>query len=168
MLVSAQMSTREILEELLSQRILLLDGSMGALIYSRQPNEEDYRGSRFHNHPVSLKNCTEALVLAQPRLIEGIHRAYLEAGADIIETCTFNGNGLSLQEFALDGHVFEINKQAAELARHAADEFNRSNPDKPRFVAGSIGPTNKTLTIEPSQPDQGSRSYSFDDFVATY
>jgi 5-methyltetrahydrofolate--homocysteine methyltransferase len=168
MLLAAQMSTRELLEELLSQRILLLDGSMGALIYSHQPKEEDYRGNRFRNHPVSLKNCTEALVLSQPRMIEDIHRAYLEAGADIIETCTFNGNGLSLQEFALDGHVFEINKRAAELARHAADEFNRANPDKPRFVAGSIGPTNKTLTIEPSRPDQGSRSFSFDDFVASY
>src|SRR5207249_435868 len=85
MLVSAQMSTREVLEELLSQRILLLDGSMGALIYSHQPSEEDYRGQRFRNHPVALQNCTEALVLAQPRMIEGIHRAYLEAGADIIE-----------------------------------------------------------------------------------
>jgi len=162
------MSTREILDELLSQRILLLDGSMGALIYSRQPKEEDYRGSRFRNHPVSLKNCTEALVLAQPRFIEDIHRAYLEAGADIIETCTFNGNGLSLQEFGLSEHVFEINKRAAELARHAADDFTRRNPDKPRFVAGSIGPTNKTLYIEPGRSDQGSRTFSFDDFVASY
>ena len=168
MLVSAQMSTRAVLEELLSQRILLLDGSMGALIYSLEPKEEDYRGNRFRNHPVSLKNCTEALVLSQPRLIEGIHRAYLEAGADIIETCTFNGNGLSLQEFALSDQVFEINKRAAELARHAADDFGRRNPDKPRFVAGSIGPTNKTLTIEPGRPDQGSRTLSFDDFVASY
>src|ERR1700680_3466697 len=115
MLLSAHVSTRDVLEELLSERILLLDGSMGALIYSREPMEEDYRGNRFRNHPLSLKNCTEALVLAQPRLIEDIHRAYLEAGADIIETCTFNGNGLSLQEFALTDHVFEINKRAAEL-----------------------------------------------------
>src|SRR5207248_9002856 len=83
MLVSAQMSTRELLEELLAQRILLLDGSMGALIYSKEPKEEDYRGRRFRNHPVSLKNCTDALVLTQPGLIEEIHRAYLEAGADI-------------------------------------------------------------------------------------
>src|SRR6516165_8719138 len=104
MLLAAQMSTRELLEELLSQRILLLDGSMGALIYSHQPKEEDYRGNRFRNHPVSLKNCTEALVLSQPRLIEGIHRAYLEAGADIIETCTFNGTSLALEEFALSEH----------------------------------------------------------------
>src|SRR5438874_7566817 len=105
-MLQTAMSTRALLEELLAERILLLDGSMGALIYSHQPKEEDYRGERFRHHPVSLKNCTEALVLTQPRLIEDIHRAYLEAGADIIETCTFNGNGLSLEEFALADHVF--------------------------------------------------------------
>src|SRR5947209_8216173 len=92
-------STRDVLEELLAERILLLDGSMGALIYSRQPTEEDYRGQRFRNHPVQLKNVTEAMVLSQPKRIEDIHRAYLEAGADIIETCTFTANALSLVEF---------------------------------------------------------------------
>src|SRR5262245_50288317 len=168
MLMSAQRSTRDVLEELLAERILLLDGPMGALIYSREPQEEDYRGERFRHHPVSLKTCTEAFVPTQPRLIEDIHRAYLEAGADIIETCTFNGNGLSLEEFALADHVFEINQRAATLARRAADEFTRRNPDRPRFVAGSIGPTNKTLYIEPGRPDQDSRTYSFDDFVASY
>ena len=161
-------TTRQTLDELLSRRILLLDGSMGALIYSRSPQEADYRGERFRHHPVSLQNCTEALVLSQPRLIEDIHRAYLEAGADIIETCTFNGNPLSLEEFALGDHVQEINYRAAELARRAADHFSRRNPGKPRFVAGSIGPTTKTLYIEPGRNDQGSRSLSFDDFAASY
>src|SRR5262245_6099134 len=165
MLMSAQMSTREKLEELLGQRILLLDGSMGALIYSKSPAEEDYRGQRFRSHPKSLKNCTEALVLTQPRMIEDIHRAYLAAGADVIETCTFNGNRRALEEFALGDLVGEINRRAAELARRAADDFSRRDPDRPRFVAGSIGPTNKTLYIEPGRPDQGSRTYSFDDFV---
>ncbi len=163
-----QMQTRDALDELLAQRILVLDGSMGALIYSRSPAEEDYRGERFRSHPRALKNCTEALVLSQPRLIEDIHRAYLEAGADIIETCTFNGNGLSLAEFALEEHVAEINRRAAEIARRAADEFTRRNPDQRRFVSGSIGPTNKTLYIEPGRPDQGSRTFTFDDFVASY
>src|SRR3954468_9019674 len=107
MLISAQTSTREILEELLAERILLLDGSMGALIYSRQPTEDDYRGDQFRNHPKSLQNCTEALVLTRPRLIEDIHRAYLDAGADIVETCTFNGNAMGLEEFALTEHVVE-------------------------------------------------------------
>src|SRR6516225_7936244 len=142
-----QMKKADVLRELLAQRILVLDGSMGALIYSKEPSEADYRGERFKNHPKQLKNCTEALVLSQPKFIEGIHRAYLEAGADIIETCTFNGTGLALQEFALSEHVFEINKRAAELARHVVDKFNRDNPGKPRFVAGSIGPTNKTLYV---------------------
>src|SRR5919204_4892151 len=119
MALSAQVSTREALEELLAQRILLLDGSMGALIFSREPTEEDYRGSRFRSHPVPLKNCTEAMVLSQPRLIEDIHRAYLEAGADIIETDTFNGNRLSLEEFALQDYVGEINQAAAAVARRA-------------------------------------------------
>jgi 5-methyltetrahydrofolate--homocysteine methyltransferase len=163
-----QMNPRDALNELMSQRILLLDGSMGALIYSRDPSEADYRGERFRNHPALLKNCTEALVLSQPRFIEDIHRAYLEAGADIIETCTFNANSLSLEDVALEGHVPEINRRAAELARRAADDFTRRNPDRPRFVAGSIGPTTKTLFIEPKNPDLGSRTYSFDDFVASY
>ena len=109
-----RMSTRDLLEDLLSQRILLLDGSMGALIYSRHPTEEDYRGTRFPHHPVPLKNCTEVLVLTQPRMIEEIHRAYLDAGADIIETCTFNATPMALAEFGLQEHVFEINKTAAE------------------------------------------------------
>src|SRR5437588_8787643 len=109
MLMSARMSTREILEELIAERILLLDGSMGALILSRKPTEEDYRGERFRNHRVSLWNCTDILVLTQPQMIEDIHRAYLEVGSDIIETCTFNANSLSLFHFNLQEHVFEIN-----------------------------------------------------------
>jgi 5-methyltetrahydrofolate--homocysteine methyltransferase len=164
----SHVTTRAFLEELLERRILLLDGSMGALIYSRNPQEEDYRGQRFRQHPVSLKNCTEALVLSQPELVLDIHRDYLDAGADIIETCTFNGNRMSLEEFRLQEHVVELNRRAAQLARRAADDFTRRNPDKPRFVAGSIGPTNKTLYLEPSRADQGSRTCSFDDFVASY
>ena len=120
-----------LLEEILSRRIMVLDGSMGALIYSYKLTEEDVRGSRFARHPVGLKNCTEALVLTQPKLIEEIHRAYLEAGADIIETDTFNGTALSLEEFGLQDHVYELNTKAAELARHAADEFTRKTPTSP-------------------------------------
>jgi 5-methyltetrahydrofolate--homocysteine methyltransferase len=161
------MNSRELLEELMSERILLLDGSMGAYIYFRDLAESDYHGVRFRTHPVSLKNCTDVLVLTHQPLIDEIHRAYLDAGADIIETCTFNANPMSLTEFALEEHTFELNKVAAELARRAADAFTRSNPDKPRFVAGSIGPTTKTLYIEPSA-EPGSRSLSFDEFVASY
>ena len=147
---------------------MILDGSMGALIYSYKLTEEDVRGSRFARHPVGLKNCTEALVLTQPKLIEEIHRAYLEAGADIIETDTFNGTALSLEEFALQEHVHELNRKAAELARHAADEFTRKNPAKPRFVAGSIGPTKKQLSMGIHVEDPGRRDVTFDEMVANY
>ncbi len=147
MLIPSYVSKQGLLEELLDKRILLLDGAMGALIYAHEPREEDYRGTRFRNHPVLLGNCTDVLVLTQPLMIEEIHDAYLEAGADIIETDTFNGNRLALEEFGLQEHVVEMNKTAAELARRAADEWSRRTPDKPRFVAGSIGPTNKTLSM---------------------
>jgi 5-methyltetrahydrofolate--homocysteine methyltransferase len=167
MLMQAQSTTRQLLEELLSQRILLLDGSMGALLYSRKLEEVDYRGKVLRDHPHSLKNCTEALVLSQPRLIQDIHRAYLEAGADIVETCTFNATSIGLAEFGLQDRVFEINKKAAELARVATEEWTRRNPDRPRFVAGSIGPTNKSLYIEPGAA-AGTRSLTYDDFVAAY
>jgi 5-methyltetrahydrofolate--homocysteine methyltransferase len=159
--------TSEVLEELLESRILLLDGSMGALLFSRQPTEEDYRGQYFRSHPVPLKNCTEAMVLSQPRLIEDIHRAYLEAGADIIETCTFNANALSLAEFQLQHLIFDLNKAAATLARRAADHFTRANPDKPRFVAGSIGPTNKMLSIG-TKADPAARDITFLQMAANY
>src|SRR5580700_9706421 len=99
MLLSARLSTRDILDELLAERILLLDGSMGALIFSRKPTEEDYHGARFRNRPKSLRNCTEVLALTQPRMIEDIQRAYLEAGSDIIETCTFKASPMGLGEF---------------------------------------------------------------------
>lgn len=159
--------TRALLEELLSERILLLDGSMGALIFSRGPTEEDYRGQLFRNHPVPLRNCTEALVLTQPKLIEDIHRAYLEAGADIIETCTFNGNRFSLAEFEMAERATEINQRAAQLARRAADEFTKRNPRKRRFVAGSIGPTGKQLSIG-LHDDPSHRDVTFDQVVAVY
>ena len=156
------------LQELLSERILIIDGAMGALIYAREPTEDDYRGNRFRDHPVPLYNCTEAMVLTQPGLIEGIHRAYLEAGADIIETCSFNSNRLSLEEFALQDHVFELNRSAAQIARRAADDFTRRNPSKPRFVAGSIGPTKKQLSMGVHVDDPGHRDVTFDEMVANY
>src|SRR6266511_4086009 len=159
--------TTALLKQLLEERILLLDGSMGALIFSKSPTEDDYRGQPFRNHPVPLRNCTEAMVLCQPQLIESIHRAYLEAGADIIETDTFNGNRLALAEFALRDRVREINSRAAELARRVADEFTKATPHKPRFVAGSIGPTNKQLSIG-LENDPSHRDVTFDQMVDVY
>jgi 5-methyltetrahydrofolate--homocysteine methyltransferase len=141
---------------------------MGALIYSYGLSESDVRGERFERHPFDLKNCTEVLVLTQPGLIEDIHRAYLDAGADIIETDTFNGTAVSLEEFGLQDHVHELNRTAAELARRVADEFTRKDPDKPRFVAGSIGPTKKQLSMGIHVEDPGRRDVTFDEMVAYY
>src|SRR5947199_6247033 len=131
------MNTRAQLEELMAERVVLMDGSMGVLIFTHKPEESDYRGARFCNHPALLKNCTDVMVLSQPRMVEDIHRAYLEAGADIICTDTFNANRLSLEEFELQDYVAELNQTAAKLARRAAEDFSRRAPDKPRFVAGS-------------------------------
>src|SRR4051812_9224514 len=110
MLMTAQTTVRQVLDEILTQRVMLLDGSMGALLYAKQLMEADYHGTLLRDHPKSLKNCTEALVLTQPRLIQDIHRAYLEVGADIIETCTFNATSIGLAEFGLQDRVHQINK----------------------------------------------------------
>jgi 5-methyltetrahydrofolate--homocysteine methyltransferase len=172
---AASVDTREMLEEILAERVMLLDGSMGALIYSRGLCEEDVRGTVFAGHAVpdqpagtGLKNCTEALVLSQPRIVEEIHRAYLEAGADIIETDTFNANRLSLEEFGLEDRVVELNRRAVEIARRAADAYSRRDPDRPRFVAGSIGPTKKQLSMGIHVEDPGRRDVTFDEMVANY
>src|SRR4051794_35888491 len=160
--------TQAHLDEILSRRIMILDGAMGSLIFARQPTEEDYRGARFARHSHDLKNCTEILVLTQPSMIEGFHTAYLEAGADIIETDSFNSNALSLAEFGLEEHVFELNRAAAEIARRAADAMTRRTPDRPRFVAGSIGPTKKSLSMGVNVDDPARRDVTFDQMVANY
>ena len=148
---------------------MVLDGAMGSLIYAHEPTEEDYRGARFASHPFDLKNCTEVLVLTQPKLIEEIHRAYLEAGADIIETDTFNGNR------ALAGRVRPRGaRRRAEPGRRRDRPPRRrrlspgATPDKPRFVAGSIGPTKKQLSMGIHVEDPGRRDVTFDEMVANY
>ncbi len=161
-------SVNEVLHEILAERIMVLDGSMGALLYSKGLHEEDYRGKRLARHPVPLKNCTEALLLSQPELIAELHRTYLEAGADIIETDTFNANRLSLEEFGLEEHVVEMNRVAVELARREADAFLRRDPDRPRFVAGSIGPTKKQLSMGIHVEDPGRRDVTYDQMVVNY
>ena len=164
----ATSTTESLFDDILSRRIMVLDGAMGSLIFARQPTEEDYRGARFARHSHDLKNCTEILVLTQPSMIEGFHTAYLEAGADIIETDSFNSNALSLAEFGLEEHVFELNRTAAEIARRAADAMTRRTPDRPRFVAGSIGPTKKSLSMGVNVEDPGHRDVTFDEMVANY
>jgi 5-methyltetrahydrofolate--homocysteine methyltransferase len=161
-------STEDTLKELLAQRILVLDGAMGTTIQAFALSEEDFRGGRFRSHPKALKGCNDLLVLTQPKIIEDIHRQYLEAGSDIIETNTFNATGIGLAEYGLGEFVFEINKKAAELARHATEGMNRRTPDKPRFVAGSIGPTNKSLSVGVHVDDPAHRDVTFDEMVANY
>jgi 5-methyltetrahydrofolate--homocysteine methyltransferase len=159
-------TTHDQLRDLINRRILVIDGSMGALLFQKGLSEQDYRGERFRSHPVALKNATDVLCLTQPDVIAGIHRAYLEAGADIIETNTFGANVVTLREFGLAELTREINRAAAELARRDADAITRQNPDKPRFVAGSIGPTNVQLSLNADKP--GTRPVKFDDQVASY
>jgi 5-methyltetrahydrofolate--homocysteine methyltransferase len=153
-------------EQLLSERILVLDGAMGTMIQRYQPSEADYRGDRFLSHPIDLKNAGDVLVLTQPQMIAEIHRQYLAAGADIIETDSFNANIISLEEFGLADLTREINITAARLARQVCDEFAASEPHKPRFTAGSIGPTKVMLSFNADK--QGYRPVTFDRMVESY
>ena len=139
---------------------------MGTMIQRHTLSEADFRGERFADHPVDVRGNNDLLCLTQPQIIQDIHRAYLEAGADIIETNTFNANGISQQDYQMEHLVYEMNRAAAQLAREAAREF--STPDKPRFVAGAIGPTNRTASISPDVNRPGYRAVTFDDLVAGY
>jgi 5-methyltetrahydrofolate--homocysteine methyltransferase len=166
--LTAKLNSREALQELLAERILVLDGAMGTMIQSRGLQESDFRGTRFRNHPRSLKGCYDVLALTQPDVVESVHRAYCEAGADIIETDTFTCTSISMADYGLEEHVFEINRAAAEIARRVVDEMNLRQPERPRFVAGSIGPTNKTATLSPNVNDPAFRAVTFDELVAAY
>jgi len=161
-----QQSRYHLLKDILKQRILVLDGAMGSMIQSFNLTEEDFKGKRFENHPCVLKGDNDVLVITRPDVIENIHRQYLEAGADIIETDTFNATDISQADYQMEPYIYELNKTAASLARKVADEY--STPDKPRFVAGSIGPTNKTASMSADVNDPGARAVTFDDLVASY
>ena len=154
------------IRDLLSERILVIDGSMGAQIMSANPDEAFYRGELLKNHNVDVRNATDLLVLTQPQMISGIHQQYLDAGADIIETDTFNANIVSMEEFQLSHLTYQINKVGAELARAVCDRETARNPKKPRYVAGSIGPTKVQLSMNADKP--GSRPFTFDQMVASY
>ena len=157
-----------VLKNLLKERILVFDGAMGTLIQQHKLTEEDFRGDRFKNHPNDLKGNNEILNLTQPEIIQSIHRKYLEAGADIIETNSFNGTAISLADYGTENLVYEINFAAAKNATIAADEFTKKNPGKPRFVAGSLGPTNKTLSLSPNVNDPGYRAITFEEMSKAY
>ncbi len=156
------------IQSLLTERILVIDGAMGTMIQKHKLSEEDYRGERFKDYPHSLQGNNDLLVLTQPDLILDIHRAFLEAGADILETNTFNANSISMQDYHMSELVRELNTAAAQLALQAAKEYTSQNPDRPRFVAGSIGPTNKTASLSPDVNNPGYRAVSFDDLVECY
>ena len=165
---SNQSAREASLHALLASRIAVLDGAMGTMVHALGLDEQGFRGAPFRDHPKDLKNCIDVLVLSQGDAIRGIHAAYLEAGADIVETNTFGATSLALADFGLADRTREMNLAAARLAREAADAATAKTPDRPRFVAGSIGPTNKQLSIAGNVADPGHRDVTFDQMVATY
>ena len=158
----------KIITELLDERILFLDGAMGTMIQRHQLEEADYRGERFADWPSDLKGNNDLLSLTRPEIIRDIHTQYLEAGADIIETNTFNSTRVAMADYGMEELAFEINLASARLAREAADALTSKTPDKPRFVAGVLGPTNRTASISPDVNDPGFRNIYFDELVEAY
>lgn len=159
---------KKTITQLVPERILILDGAMGTMIQQYKLEEKDFRGERFAYIPGQLKGNNDLLCLTRPDVIEDIHRKYLEAGADIIETNTFNSTAVSMADYHVEGYVREINLAAARLARDLADEYTLANPDKPRFVAGSIGPTNKTCSMSPDVNNPAFRALTYDELSAAY
>ncbi|MEP6778607.1 MAG: homocysteine S-methyltransferase family protein, partial [Gemmatimonadaceae bacterium] len=156
------------LDSLLRERILVLDGAMGTMIQTYGLKEADYRGERFADYPSDLKGNNDLLLLTKPALIREIETAYMEAGADILETNTFNSNAISLADYGMEELSYELNFAGAALARSVADEFEARDASRPRFVAGVLGPTTRTASISPSVDDPGARNVSFDALVAAY
>ncbi|MDF1576209.1 MAG: methionine synthase [Bacteroidales bacterium] len=161
-------NSRTEISSILKERILLLDGAMGTMIQRYKLTEEDYRGKRFQKHPCDLKGNNDLLSLTRPQVIREIHEAYLEAGSDIIETNTFNATSVSQADYQMEGLVYEINFESARIAAEVAAAYSQLTPHKPRFVAGSIGPTNKTTSLSPDVNDPGFRAISFDQMKAAY
>lgn len=153
---------------LIKERILIIDGAMGTMIQRYKPEEETYRGERFKDYHVLLKGNNDLLSLTQPQMIKEIHAAYLDAGADIIETNTFNATAVSLADYEMQDLAYEINFASAKLAREVADKYTLANPNKPRYVAGAMGPTNSSASLSPDVNDPGFRNVTFDDLKAAY
>jgi len=155
-------------KKLLSERILVIDGAMGTMIQRHKLTEKDFRGERFKDYPHDLKGNNDLLSITKPEVIKGIHREYFAAGADIVETNTFNANIISQADYHLQELAYEINFESAKIAKEVADEFNKKFPDKPKFVAGALGPTNKTLSLSPNVNDPGFRAVTFDEVADAY
>ncbi|MBC7556467.1 MAG: homocysteine S-methyltransferase family protein [Chryseobacterium sp.] len=162
------MNAQHILRTELSKRILILDGAMGTMLQRYNFTEADYRGERFKDWEFSLKGNNDLLTLTQPEAISEVHRKYLAAGADIIETNTFSGTTIAMADYHMEELVYELNFESAKIAKKVCQEFTTKNPDKPRFVAGSIGPTNKTASLSPDVNDPGFRAITFDELRIAY
>jgi 5-methyltetrahydrofolate--homocysteine methyltransferase len=162
------MNKTELLKQQLSQRILFLDGAMGTMIQSYKLEEKDYRGERFAQWEVDLKGNNDLLSLTQPDIIKAIHCAYFEAGSDIVETNTFNSTSISMADYRMEALAYELNVEAARVAKQAAAEYTAKTPEKPRFVAGVLGPTARTASMSPDVNDPGFRNIFFDDLVVAY
>ena len=161
-------ATTRALNEAAASRILIIDGAMGTMIQKHKLEEGDYRGERFHSWNRDVKGNSDLLVLTQPRIIGEIHDAYLAAGADIIETNTFNAQRISMADYGMESLAYEINVAAARIAREATDAWNRRTPDRPRFVAGAVGPTNRTASLSPDVNNPGFRNVTFDELREAY
>jgi len=156
------------LQKILEKRILVLDGAMGTMIQRYKLTEQDFRGDRFKDHPIDLKGNNDLLSVTKPEVIREIHAAYLDAGADIVETNTFSSTSIAQADYGLERLVAEVNYQSAVIAKEVATEFTRKSPDKPRFVAGSIGPTNRTASISADVNNPSFRATSFDKLAESY
>lgn len=156
------------IREILKKRILVLDGAMGTMIQRHKLEEEDFRKGWFENHASPLKGNNDLLSLTRPEIIKEIHAQYFAAGADIVETNTFSGTTIAQADYGLEKYVYDINFQSAKIAREVADEFTAREPNKPRFVAGSMGPTNRTASISPDVNDPSYRNISYDELVEAY
>ena len=156
------------LYDVIKERILVLDGAMGTMIQAYNLKEEDFRGERFKNYSSSLKGNNDLLSITQPQIISEIHKKYLEAGADILETNTFSSNSISMADYNMEDLVYELNFESAKIAKKLSGDYSIKDSSKPRFVAGSIGPTNKTASMSPDVSDPGFRAITFDELVISY
>lgn len=156
------------IKDILKDRILVLDGAMGTMIQRYKLEESDFRGERFKKHPHPLKGNNDLLSITRPDIIKEIHKQYLEAGSDIIETNTFSSTTIAQADYGLESLAYELNYQSAKIAKEVADEFTKREPSRPRFVAGALGPTNKTASISPDVNNPGYRAVTFDDLRIAY
>ncbi|MEK6476313.1 homocysteine S-methyltransferase family protein [Catalinimonas sp. 4WD22] len=159
---------KEKLHQLLSEKVLILDGAMGTMIQGYQLEEEDFRNDALKDHDKPLKGNNDLLSVTRPDVIKEIHAIYFEAGADIAETNTFSSTSIAQADYSLEHLVYELNYQSAKIAKEVAEEFTARQPDKPRFVAGSLGPTNRTASLSPDVNDPGYRAITFDQLVEAY